>query len=282
MYDRKTWVVLALCGGLLAANVYYTSKNAERVRQQTPPQSPTAHAEAPATPAVNAQLSVEPPAPPAKEELITLESKEVIFTLSSIGGGIKHAEFKHQHKVRDKTQLVRVNHNGAGPIGGLAGVGENLENIPYAYKAEDSIAGETAVFIAKLPSGLYAKKTFSLVKSDKPGAPYLLDFRLELENPAAAANSVNLNQWSLFLGEASPLYQAETPDQTGFFWRESGDMHFKAGTSFKGGMFWGSAQSVIKSDSDSPVEFAGVTNQFFATVVRPKEPSIANVWGKSS
>ncbi|RYD34989.1 MAG: membrane protein insertase YidC, partial [Verrucomicrobiaceae bacterium] len=134
-----------------------------------------------------------------------------------------------------------------------------------------------AVYIAKLPSGLIAKKTFSLVESDKPGTPYLLDFELKLEN--AAANALNLNQWSIFMGEASPLYQAETPDQTGFFWHEDGDMHFNAGTKFKGGWF-SSEKSIIRSDSASPVEYAGVTNQFFATVLRPKEPAIANVWGK--
>ena len=27
MYDRKTWVVLAICGALLALNFHYASKN---------------------------------------------------------------------------------------------------------------------------------------------------------------------------------------------------------------------------------------------------------------
>ena len=41
-----------------------------------------------------------------------------------------------------------------------------------------------------------------------------------------------------------------------------------------------SAKSSMKSDSEKPVEFAGVTNQFFTTVVRPLEPVVANVWAK--
>ncbi|MES2438375.1 MAG: membrane protein insertase YidC [Verrucomicrobiota bacterium] len=282
MYDRKTWVILALCGALLAANIYYTGQNkaaqdAIRAREEALQKSAAPPADV-ATP-TNADLTVEPPPPPTEEETVTLENKEVIFTLTNIGGGIKYAEFKNQHQVGSKDQLVQINHFGTGPVGGLAGAGENLENIPYAYKADESTAGKKVVYIAKLASGLIAKKTFSLVESEKPGSPYLLDFELKLEN--AATNAINLDQWSIFLGEASPLYQAETPDQTGFFWREGGDMHFNAGTSFKGGMF-SAAKSVIKSESGSPVEFAGVTNQFFATVVRPKEPSAANVWGKSS
>jgi YidC/Oxa1 family membrane protein insertase len=287
MYDRKTWVILALCGCLLAVNVYYSSKNQEaqnaaRARQEALQKSMAPKGDP--TPVVtNAGLTVETPPPATEEQTVTLESKEVIFTLTNIGGGIKHAEFKNQFKVGTKTRtredMVQLNHFGAGPIGGLAGAGETLENIPYAYKADESVDGKKAVFIAKLASGLIAKKTFSLVESDKAGAPYLLDFELKLEN--AAANAINLNQWSIFLGEASPLYQAETPDQTGYFWRENGSMNFTAGTGFKGGMF-SSAQTIMKSESDKAVEFAGVTNQFFAMAVRPKEPSITEVWAKGS
>ncbi|MES2920880.1 MAG: membrane protein insertase YidC [Verrucomicrobiota bacterium] len=282
MYDRKTWVVLALCGGLLAANLYYSTKNnaavaAERARQEALQKSAAPKIDAVTT--TTAELTVEPQLPSTDEQKITLESKEVIFTLTNIGGGIKHAEFKKQYQVGSKDTLVKVNHFGAGPIGGLAGAGETLENIPYAYKEDESVAGKKAVYIAKLPSGLIAKKTFSLVESDKTGAPYLLDFELKLEN--AATNAINLNQWSIFLGESAPTYQAEVGDQTGFFWRSNGSIHFEAGSGFKGGMI-SSAKSILKSDSDKPVEFAGVTNQFFATVVRPLEPSISEVWAKST
>ena len=282
MYDRKTWVILALCGSLLAANLYYSSKNKAaqdeiRAREEALQKTVAPNPEEVTT--TTAELTVEPPLPPTDEQLIILETKEVIFTLTNIGGGIKHAEFKHQFQVGSKTDLVQVNHFGAGPIGGLAGAGETLENIAYAYKADESVAGKNAVFIAKLPSGLIAKKTFALVESDKTGTPYLLDFELKLEN--AAANAINLNQWSLFLGESAPTYQAEVGQQTGFFWLANGSMNFKDGSSFKGGMF-SSAKSVMKSDGDKPVEFAGVTNQFFATVVRLQEPAIAEVWAKSA
>ncbi len=282
MYDRKTWVILALCGSLLAANLYYSSKNqAEQNRLQAAKetlQKPLAPNPETVT-TTTAELTVEPPPPPTEEQTVVLETKEVVFTLTNIGGGIKYAEFKRQFQVGSKSSLVQVNHFGAGPIGGLAGAGETLENIAYSYNAEESVEGKKAVFIAKLPSGLIAKKTFSLVDSDKIGTPYLLDFELKLEN--AAANAINLNQWSIFLGESAPTYQAEVGDQTGFFWRADGSINFEAGTGFKGGWF-GSAKSIMKSDNAKPVDFAGVTNQFFATVVRPKEPTLTEVWAKST
>ena len=281
MYDRKTWVILALCGSLLAANLYYSTKtkaaqDAIRAREEALQKPLAANPETVTT--TPADLTVEPPPPPTEEETVVLETKEVVFTLTNIGGGIKYAEFKKQFQVGSKEAMVQANHFGAGPIGGLAGAGETLENIAYSYKPDESVAGKKAVFIAKLPSGLIAKKTFSLADSDKPGAPYLLDFELKLEN--AAANAINLNQWSIFLGESSPTYQAEVGQQTGVFWRENGSMNFRD-SSFKEWWFQSSKDN-LKTESNHPVEFAGVTNQFFATAIRVKEPAIAQVWAKSS
>ncbi len=280
MYDRKTWVVLALCGGLLAANIYYSGKakdaqEAERVRLETIQKSAAPTHDQPV--ATDAGLVVDTPPPPTDEAFVTLESSKVIFTLTNIGGGIKTATFKDEFQVGSKDKLVELNHYGTGPIGALVGAGENLDTTAYAYKEEQSIAGKKAVFIAQLASGIIAKKTFSLVEPGKPGSPYLLDFSLTLENNSAAA--IDLGPWSLFMGEASPLYQAEVSAQTGFFWRESGSINFKDSSSFKGGM-WGSDKSVIRSDAGKAVEFAGLTNQFFATALQPKIPVPTSVWSK--
>jgi YidC/Oxa1 family membrane protein insertase len=283
MYDRKTWVVLAICGALLAANLYYSGQTqkaqaAERARQEALQKQQALAEEAPAK-STTAELTVEPPPPPTEEELVILKNDRVEFTLTNIGGGIKYAEFQNEFEVGSKTARVRANRFGGGPIGALAGAGESLENVPFAYKADESVADKKAVFIAKLASGLIAKKTFTLNQGNEPGSHYLLDFDLQIENSAATA--INLNEWSIYLGEASPLYQAEVAQQTGFFWREGGGINFTDGGTFKGGMF-GSAKSIVNSPADDEIQYAGVTNQFFATVLRPKEPTVTSMWAKSS
>ena len=282
MYDRKTWAILALCGSLLAVNLYYQGKDRQVQLEKAAREEALQKAAAPAPDPVRettAGLTVEPALPPTEEKLVLLRNDKMVFTLSNIGGGIKFAEFQNEFDVGSKTCPVRVNRFGPGQIGGLAGAGEVLENIAYAYKAEESIEGKKAVYIAKLPSGLIAKKTFTLNEGKEPGAPYLLDFDLQLDN--AAATAVNLNQWSIFLGEASPLYQAEVGQQTGFFWRVDGGINFKDGGSFKGGMF-GAAKTVATSPDGEKIQYAGVTNQFFATVVRPLEPAATSMWAMSS
>jgi YidC/Oxa1 family membrane protein insertase len=56
-------------------------------------------------------------------------------------------------------------------------------------------------------------------------------------------------------------------------------MHFTAATEFEGGWF-SSKKSIITSESEQPVAYAGVTDQFFTTVVRPKKPAVTQVWSK--
>ena len=283
MYDRKTWVILGLCGALLAANLYYSGKNQKaaaeaRAREVAEQQGASFIEEAAKT--TTAELTVETPPPPTEEEFVVLKNDQISYTLSNIGGGIKFAEFAHEFQVDSKMDHVEANSFGTGPIGGLAGAGDALENIPYAYKADESVEGKKAVYIAKLPSGLIAKKTFSLTEGPEAGAPYLLNFDLSFEN--AAANAINLSQWSIFTGEATPNNIREVAQYTGFFWRSDNSTHFKSSSSFKGGMF-SAAQNRMTSPADNKaIEYAGVTNQFFATVVRAKDPAIGSVWARPS
>ena len=283
MYDRKTWAILALCGSLLAVNLYYQGQDKQLQLEKAAREEALQKATAPATPPVRettAELTVEPALPPTEEKLVVLQNDQMVFTLSNIGGGVKFAEFQHEFDVGSKTDRVKINRFGPGQIGGLAGAGGVLENVPYAYKPEESIEGHKAVYIAKLPSGLIAKKTFTLNLGKEPGAPYLLDFELQLENSAPTA--LNLNQWSIFLGEASPLYQAEVAQQTGYFWRVDGAISFKDGGSFKGGMLGGAAKSIATSPEGEKIQYAGVTNQFFATVLRPTDPAATSMWAMAS
>lgn len=280
MYDRKTWLALIVCGSLLAVNFYFMNKNQQaqaeiRAREEAlqktiePGKDPAA--------VTTADLTVEAPPPPTEEDFKILENDKVAFTLTNIGGGVKFAEFKTEFEVGSKTARVKVNRFGSGPIGALAGAGENLENVPYAYKAEQSVEGKKAVYVAKLPSGLIAKKTFSLNEGTEPGAPYLLNFDLELENKAAT--TLSLNQWSVFIGESTANNQREV-GYTSFFWRSDDSTHFKSSSSFKGGMILGSDQLRQNSPGDAKIEYAGVTNQFFATVLRAKDPAVTSMWAK--
>jgi YidC/Oxa1 family membrane protein insertase len=282
MYDRKTWVVLAICGALLVLNFHYASKNQRataEARAREEALQKTKPAIEPASKESSAGLSVTPPPPPAEEELATLSNEKVSFVFTNIGGGIKTAVFQNEFEVGSKTSKVEINRFHIGGIGTLAGAGETLENMMFSKIDAESVEGKKVVYSATLPSGIIAKKIYSLNEGKEAGAPYLIDLELRFENPTGIA--VNLSQWSLFLGEASPLYHAEVPQQTGYFWRDNDTIHFTDGSSFKGGWF-SSAKSIAGSPTNTPIQFAGVTNQFFATVIQPKETALTSMWARSS
>ena len=275
MYDRKTWVVLAICGALIALNIYFSAQNKPApVPLSAIPEVAISELGEPSEPT---GLTVETPQPNASEEFIILENDEVAFTLTNIGAGIKFAEMKQQQNVTDQTTNVRINNKGSGPICGLVDSNQILDTTAFTYKAELSTPGETAVYIAKLSTGLIFKKTYSLETSNIPGQAYFMNLSMVIENTTQA--NFDLSQYSLSLGTAAPLYEKERPTHTGFFWYEDDKMHFTAATGFKGGWF-SSKKSIIKSESVNPIAYAGVTDQFFTTVIRPKKPEVTQVWGK--
>ena len=272
MYDRKTWVVLAICGVLISLNIYFSAQTQKQVTKKSAiPEIVAPDADKPAG------LTVDPPQPTAAEELVVLKNDEVAFTLTNIGAGIKYAEMKHHQNVADKTTRVRINHHGSGSICGLVDANQKLDITPFAYKVELSQPGKTAVYIAKLPTGLIVKKTYSLESSKIPGQPYFINLSMIVENTTQA--NFDLSQYALSLGTAAPLYEKERPTHTGFFWYENNKMHFTAATGFQGGWF-SSKKSIITSENEQPIAYAGVTDQFFTTVIRPKKPAVTQVWGK--
>ncbi|HEY8960955.1 MAG TPA: membrane protein insertase YidC [Luteolibacter sp.] len=282
MYDRKTWIIVITCSLLLGVNVYYSKKNQQQLALQNPPA-----ASAPASPTgtpTGEALKVEPAPAEIAEQEYTLETDQVRYLFTNLGGGLKVAEFKNQYGVgSQKDQHVRVNRFGGAPIGAITGSGDLPETLAYTYLQNESIPGKKLVFLGAHPSGLIARKTFSLVEAKEgekaePGSPYLLDFNLRLEN--AAAGPLPLEGYSLYLGEASPLYQKEAAIQTTFFWSDKHEATFIDPSKFNKGWF-SPAKSVITGDAEK-LDYAGVSNQFFTTVLRPKEEVPGKVWGRTT
>jgi len=284
MYDRKTWIVVIACSILLAINITLQQKNAKAIAEQKKLEAPEQIVPAPdaSTPAATAEdkagalVEAEPTAQ-VVEQLAKLETPETIFTFTSIGGGLKHAEFKNQTNGAEGP--VRLNRHGVSPIGAIADGPDRVEGIGYEFLDKESVPGKSVVMAGRLPSGLRAKKTWSLVETGNPGDPYRLDLKILLENPGDT--TVNLDSYSVFLGTAAPLDNVERGEQTGFVLRDDRDFSFTSVSSFAGGWFGKKEKSII-TESVSKSDYAGVANQFFATVLKPLEPGESVLWSKTS
>ena len=133
MYDRKTWVILVICGSLLAVNLYYQGQEQARKRATEQREEALRKANAPDKEAVresHAELAVETPPPPTEEEQVVLTNKQIEYTLTNIGGGVKFADFQHEFEVGDKTKRVRANRFGSGPIGAGGGDTPSVDEHP--------------------------------------------------------------------------------------------------------------------------------------------------------
>ena len=284
MYDRKTWIVVIACSILLAINITLQQKNAKAIAEQKKLEAPeqivpAPDASTPAAPAADkpgALVEAEPTAQ-VVEQFAKLETPETIFTFTSIGGGLKHAEFKNQTNGAEGP--VRLNRHGSSPIGAIADGPDRVEGIGYEFLDKESVPGKSVVMAGRLPSGLRAKKTWSLVETGNPGDPYRLDLKILLENPGDT--TVNLDSYSVFLGTAAPLDTVERGEQTGFVLRDDRDFSFTSVSAFAGGWFGKKEKSII-TETVSKSDYAGVANQFFATVLKPLEPGESVLWSKAS
>lgn len=281
MYDRKTWIVVAVCAVLLAVNLFFQQKNAERAAEQRQAEaSELGETLEERIPEEVGSLEEMPPAEPVVDATtVSLETGETVFTLTTLGGGVRTAELVHQRAIRDENGHVILNERGRSPVGALASGPDRMETVNYAYREDLSVPGESVVFLGRHPSGLVVKKTWAKVAGDEPGSDYLLDFKLEVENPVESGNRLPLDDFSLFLGRAVPLHARElTP--SGVFWREDESFHFIKATKdgkLKRGLFGG--ESMIAQTEES-IDYVGVSSQLFATALRPMEKTNGGFWSK--
>ncbi|MEM1082926.1 MAG: membrane protein insertase YidC [Verrucomicrobiota bacterium] len=284
MYDRKTWIVVITCCLLLAYGMYDSTKRAQEAAKNRPPaesvENSNEEGEVPDAAETPGRMEEIPPKVPVETKTVTLETDETVFTLTSLGGGVKTAELKSQKSVVDPERRVTLNEGEASAVGALSDGPDRIETINYTYKEDESVPGEKAVFLAKHPSGLVVKKTWSKVPDDQEGSNYLLDLKVDIENSRDATSRIPLEQFSLFLGRAKPLHAREfTP--CGVFWREDGsldDYTASKESKVKKG-FFSRAQSLVSLTEDE-MDYVGVSSQLFATVLRPSEVTTGGLWAK--
>lgn len=279
MLDRKGWIILLLCAAALAAN-WSISFKMERERQveedkekerqeevQPGTGTPTPGTE-PGTPGT--EPGTPEPTPVVEEEFVELRTDKAVFLFSTHGGGIKTVEILNQQEVGNKEENVLINRFGEHAIGSLTNgthryLNETYEIVPAQNDGE-------VIFATTLANGLRVTKKWSLFADDEVDSAYRLHLEFTAKNEGETA--VQLSDYGLALGTASPLYQREWPNQTGVFFQDDGDYEYEHSKYFKGGKRPTFEQGI------GSLDYVGVTNQFFTTIVRPDSSTESEVWAK--
>jgi len=271
--DRKAWIVLITCGILLAVNMHYAGKNAEAQRLLEERKTKEAPAKTPVGEPVG-ELTVEPVPVPEQigsEESHTLATSTNDFVLSSLEGGIKWSEFREEKAVHGDGNVL-MNDLGLNRIGALTTLsGDSLDNAFYKRTPEST--GDNLTYLGTTSNGLIVKKNWQKV-SEGAGKDYRLKFTLTLANSTQAA--ISLGDIALATGSSAPVFADERSNYLNFFWDNGGSYDSEHEGYFKGG-FFGKDRSEFREFMGDGIQFSGVENQFFATIVTPEKPYPATV-----
>ena len=294
--DRKAWIVIALCCLGLYLNLNFSRKNAEAVREQEREalvEKEAAQRKEGGSPAATApatgegvtagserteeEAKVPETDPVLEEKTFKLSSGDAVFTFTNFGGGIKRAEMSGQFAVQDKENLVSLNESESEPIGRLTNGVDQYLDLVYAH-VEGWDTDTSISFVGKTREGLQITKTWTVEKqeargasSKDEGASFRLRLNLEFEN--TGESPVNLKDYGLFAGSAAPLWEGEWDRHITLFYQKDGDYKKRRVIKFKKGK-----KPHFKEDA-GVLGYAGVSNQFFATIISPENPYDAWIWG---
>lgn len=213
------------------------------------------------------------PAPEPEE--IVLANDLVRFHFTSRGGALRSAELLDQPKHLDgEDGYVTLNERSDHGVGAFS-LGPGLFDASV-WKVE-SKSGSGVVFSTETSEGLTVRKAYRLPGEGED--PHELSLEISLRNDSGVA--LRTGRRFLYAGSASPLHLNEWSMQIGFFWRDGKDFEYKTVDHFGGkkvlGIF---GKSEIPHDEFvlESADWAGVNDQFFATLVKPESPYQTTLW----
>jgi len=290
--DRKGWTIIVICGILLVLNFMFMPKPAPQATKQVEPKESVETAKTAQTAGASSEAEAEVETPGLKREpkieevrediktLVALDAKgnkEVTYSFTSKGGGVKFAELHKQMAVGSTTEHIILNKPSPAPIGAISEGADEFLVLDYKLvKKED----EHAIYCeAVSPSGLKIVKRWSLDPNpDDVAAPWRLNLKITFTNQGKT--TTNLANYSLFAGTATPLHPREWENQGGAFFLDNGSFTNKDSNWFKKG-FVSKAKPIFQEHVED-LGYAGVSNQFFVTVIAPANRYASTVWAKTS
>lgn len=286
--DRKAWIAIILSiAGLVGWQWYYVKTYGNRTSKQGAAASATAVPSATSTPgststpAASISAATPTPAPTPSAPVIkpvseSLYSQYTEYVFSNDKGGIERAILL-LHGAENKTQ-VALNGSQTMPIGAIGQTpGEPWGG--FAMKT-DAARGETT-FTKTDTDGLEISKRFALPYAGQD--PYVAKMEVTFKNSGTAP--VKRDGYFISTGGAAPIHQNDLPMYTRFDWMGQGKFHYIDVNWFNAGgiPFLGIQWSGLKDlylENKPDVAWAGVTSQYFATLVTADKTKGTSVWAK--
>ena len=290
--DRKGITAVAFAIIVMVAwQIFYAPKlvpppkPAPQTAEATPvPSAAASTANAPAA----ASAAIAPEASPiaatsaapqrAAEALHTVASESVEYAFTNLGGGIARATLRKH--LGENGNNVALNEFGTLPIGATSErAGENA-TLPFTVSG-DQVSGVTCERTEE--NGVQLVKKFTLPQSTKPGEDYLVKLDVSFTNHGA--QPWQSAGYYVYTGSAAPVHFRDSPIYTGFDWSRSGSSNFIDVNWFSEkrlplvGVQMHAAQPVYSASGEG-IAWAGVTSQYFTTIVTSPDAKAWGVWAR--
>jgi YidC/Oxa1 family membrane protein insertase len=286
--DRQAWIAVTLCVLGLIGWQYYMATN---MPPPAPPQAAASPAPELATatpaPAATAAAPVEAAAtttpveaaPEFEEKIETLRNGDVELRLTNRGGGIREADLLHHRAVKGQGDVV-LNGGAHLPIGALVEQPNTpaLPEFQMARQADGSVQFERTT-----PQGLTIRKRFALPLDPQPKDNFVAEMHVEFRNDGQQPHAQA--PYFVALGAAAPMHASDFTAYTRLVWLVNGDPKsidvnwFPAQTYPVIGTEKRGAQAFFR-EAVKAADWAGVSSQFFTTLVTPLDAKANEVWAR--
>jgi len=279
--DRQGWIAVILCiAGLVLWQWFYV-KDYSRPPQ---PASATATATpggepAVATPAPTPPITLESPTPKtgpsisARSQSVSSKSAEYVF--SNDAGGIEKAILLLH--LAEQKQAVALNGSRSLPIGAL---GFKAGEATGGFEMDPIKQDKKVIFRKTDEDGLEIVKTFT-PPSDDAANPYIVGLEVEFRN--TGTSKISRDGFFVSTGGAAPIHATDLPMYTKFDWNHGGkttgiDVNWfnPGGIPFLG-IQWSGAKTLY-NELKPDIAWAGVTSQYFCTLVTAEKTKGSAVW----
>jgi YidC/Oxa1 family membrane protein insertase len=299
MFDRTTWIAIALSiAGLIGWQYYYSKTYAPYLAQQASLQKeakqkavPTPSPSPVATPQILAGSALLPHAvtstatpgstpfiPDISPRRETLDTSRAEYLFANNTGGIEAVTLFLHLGAND--QSLFLNKDSGIPIGALCdGNGAPIGGFAMAPDKSRTMTS----FTLSVP-GLTITKSFTLPQIVGTPEEYLIGLDLSFKN--TGTTPLSLPGYFIAAGGEAPVHTKDLPTYTCFNWLRDDKMTsidvnwFEAGKIPLVGIQTHSARDLY-SQPESGIQWAAVTSQYFCTIVTPaKDQAASGVWAR--